>query len=265
MDIHDFRVMVIGAHPDDPDIRFGGTAAKLARKGARVRFVSAGNGKYGHHLMDQDELCERRHREMAAAAKVFGVESYTTMGLEDCEIEPTIENRRKMVRLIRSFAPHFVFTHRPCDYHADHRAVSQLVTDASYLLGVAKWCPEVPRPDVLPCVWYLPDNFTSVDGVLRNDLSVNVDDVVEQMFDAISCHVSQVFEWLPYDQNIVDKVPKDWATNRKARNEYLEHLWLDPLQRTFARRYNLPCVNAEVFELSEYGRKPTIEELAFFT
>ena len=263
MDIHDFRVLVIGAHPDDPDIRFGGTAAKLARKGARVRFVSVGNGNYGHHIMDPDELCARRHKEMEAAAKAWGIESYTTMGLEDCEIEPSVENRRKMVRLIRSFAPHFIFTHRPCDYHADHRAVSQLVTDASYLVGVAKWCPDVPRPDVLPCVWYLPDDFRTP-RELRNDLAVNVDDELEQMFDALSCHVSQVFEWLPYDQNIVDKVPKDWATNKTARNEYLSHLWLDPVQRTTARRYNLPYENAEVFELSEYGRKPTAEELAFF-
>lgn len=259
----DFRVMVIGAHPDDPDIRFGGTAAKLAAKGVRVRFVSVGNGYYGHHLMEDEALADRRHAEMRAAAKVWGIESYETMGFHDCEIEPSIENRRKMVRMIRAFAPHFVFTHRDCDYHADHRAVAQLVKDASYLLGVGRWCPEVPRPPVLPCVWYLPDVFTDP-RPLRNDLAVDVTAFRAKMFDAISEHVSQIYEWLPYDQGIVDRVPKDWMSNRAARDAYLEMLWMDPVQKAIARRFALPYDYAEVFELSEYGRRPTAEELAFF-
>ena len=140
------KVMVIGAHPDDPDVHCGGTAAMLAEKGARVVFVAMTNGDKGHHAMSADDLARRRFGEAQAAAKAYGIERYVIFDNHDCELEATLENRRRLTRVIREFGPHVIFTHRCNDYHADHRATGQLVMDATYLLGVPLWCPEVPIP-----------------------------------------------------------------------------------------------------------------------
>ena len=155
----DMRIMVVGAHPDDADNLAGGTAIKFARAGARVRFVSACNGDKGHHEMSCQGLAARRKAEAARAAAVFGIERYDVMDTPDCIIEPDIAQRDKFTRLIREFAPHLIFTHRLCDYHADHRATSQIVQDVAYMLGVPRWCADVPIPDVKPAIFFLSDDI----------------------------------------------------------------------------------------------------------
>ena len=64
----------------------------------------------------------------------------------DCELEPTVENRKKVIRIIRDFKPDLVLGHRLRDYHADHRAAAQLVQEAAYLTPVPKFCPDSPIP-----------------------------------------------------------------------------------------------------------------------
>jgi LmbE family N-acetylglucosaminyl deacetylase len=54
----------------------------------------------------------------------------------DGELLPNLGNRRQVIRLIRSFHPDLVLTHRPNDYHPDHRYTSQLVQAAAYLITV---------------------------------------------------------------------------------------------------------------------------------
>ena len=68
--------MVIGAHPDDADLNFGGTAIKLADAGAHVRFVSVCNGSKGHRVLSEKDLAERRFGEMQRSAAILGVEKY---------------------------------------------------------------------------------------------------------------------------------------------------------------------------------------------
>lgn len=57
------RILAIGAHPDDCDEQFGGTAAKLAKAGHRVKFLSVTNGDAGHHEMGGAALAKRRFLE----------------------------------------------------------------------------------------------------------------------------------------------------------------------------------------------------------
>jgi LmbE family N-acetylglucosaminyl deacetylase len=71
-----------------------------------------------------------------------------------------MEWKKKITKIIREFAPHLVFTHRTCDYHADHRAVAQLVMDVAYFLKVPYWCPEYPVPDIMPAVFFMRDRFS---------------------------------------------------------------------------------------------------------
>lgn len=257
----EFKVMVIGAHPDDCDIISGCTTLRLAEKGARVRYVSVCNGNMGHRTMPMKELAARRFGEAQAAAQMLGVEDYTVLDHGDCTLEPTLELRAELTRVIRRFAPDVVITHRTCDYHADHRAVAQAVMDASYLLGVPRWCEDVPRPDRLPAVLLLRDAFTTPREI-RPDVVVDATPYVDRWCDAIASHVSQFREWLPYDRGIEGEVP-DWD-DVPARRAFLMKYWGDARKGFDAKRFGAKFPLVEVFEISQYGRAPTAEDLKWF-
>ena len=87
------RVMAIVAHPDDADFRMGCLAVKLARQGARVRFVSVCNGNMGHQTMMPPELAARRKREAEEAGKKYGIERYDVLDNGDCSLMPDYERR----------------------------------------------------------------------------------------------------------------------------------------------------------------------------
>ena len=262
------RVMVIGAHPDDADIYCGATAIKLAKAGAKVRFVSLCNGNKGHQTMTSPALAARRFGETQCAAKAYGIESYSVGASPDCEIEPTLELREKVTRMIREFAPHCVITHRSTDYHADHRATGTAVLDSIYMLGVPLFCPETPVPETLPFVLYSSDDF-SVPRPLRADMIVPVDDVLDQLLEGWLCHVSQTSEWLLPEYGIDPATwPKDQARRKeifrtKVREMDNRNLVLhrDEIQRVFGGK---KLWGVEVYEISEYGRAPSAGEREFF-
>ena len=264
----DLRVMVIGGHPDDADQFAGCTAIKWADRGARVRFVSVCNGEKGWHLVPNDGVAERRRGETSAAAKAYGIERYDVWDVPDCEIEPTLELRRRMTRTVREFAPHVILTHRTCDYHADHRACSQLVQDMTYMLGLPNWCPETPVPDVRPAVFFMTDDF-DFPRELRPDAVVAVDDVMDRYLDALACHASQFFEFLPVDMGLdasVVPVRSDRAAVRDYLLKYHAAVKLTDATR-FAGRIAewYGSVDApkrvEAFEMSRYGRQLPEDEL----
>src|SRR4051794_16173182 len=126
------RLLIIGAHPDDADYAAGGTAALYRAQGHVVRMVSLTNGDAGHHQGGGAALAKRRLAEATAAGAVIGA-TYDLFPNHDGELLPTLDNRRQVIRLIRTFDPDLVLTHRPNDYHPDHRSTSQLVQDAAYM------------------------------------------------------------------------------------------------------------------------------------
>ena len=262
------RLLVIGAHPDDPDIRAGGLACAAAEAGHEVRFVSATDGRAGHHEQRGDELARRRREETAAAADTAGIE-YLVLDNPDGELEPTLENRKRMIRRIREFRPDVVLTHRTNDYHPDHRYTSQLVRDAAYMVTVPNVCPDVPALDANPVFAYLLDTFERP-YPFSPDVFVPIDeDALERKYDLLHCHESQMYEWLPYTQDDLESVPSEPA----ARREWLE---TDPIggleeMRGAADRFRQELVDrygvergreieyVEPFEVSEYGGELTPE------
>src|SRR6266850_450726 len=156
MSAESLRLLIIGAHPDDADYAAGGLAALYCAAGHVVKMVSLTNGDAGHHVKAGHDLAERRRREAAASAAVIGA-TYEVFHNHDGELLPTLENRRQVIRLIRSFRPNLVLTHRPNDYHPDHRYTSQLVQDAAYMVTVPAVVPEVPHLPRNPVIGYLPD------------------------------------------------------------------------------------------------------------
>ncbi len=153
------RLMIIGAHPDDPEFHAGGISTIYRRAGHTVLLVSVTDGRSGHYCLDPSELANMRNREAEAAANVIGA-TYETWDYPDGSLQPTINVRERVVRAIRSFGPDLVLTHRPNDYHPDHRAVGQAVQDASYMVTVPLVAPDTPALKKDPIVAYLPDLFT---------------------------------------------------------------------------------------------------------
>ena len=264
------RVMVIGAHPDDADIVCGCTAAKLVRKGARVKFVAVCNGDIGHHRLSHRETAATRRQETLNAAKVWGLDSYDIYGYGDCRVPNDFEARELVARKIQEFEPDIVITHRDCDYHVDHRTVGTLVKDCGYMLGCPHWIEGSKALRRRPLILLMSDVFT-VPRLMRPDILVDVDPFIGKWAEALNCQQSQFYEWLAWDKGIEDEVKAigDRKANIAGRNAYLMKYWgnrkvndakrfADAWREQYPGR---PVPKAvESFEISEYGRPPIEED-----
>ena len=264
------RILVIGAHPDDCELSCGGTAALWAARGHTVRFVSVTNGGTGHYRIGGVELVRRRAAEAKAAAGVIGIESQI-LPILNGGLVPTIEYRAMIIRLMREFMPDLVVTHRPWDYHPDHRYTSTLVADSIYVVTVPNNCPEVPALRRSPCLAYLSDHFRKP-APFQPDFVVAIDSVMEKKLDMILCHESQVLEWIPWNQRIENQVPKGRAARRRFVMKQHGLGSADEANRFRAQltaRYGEKRGNAvkfaEAFEKSEYGSRftPAFEKRVF--
>src|SRR5438552_17582933 len=123
------RVIAFGAHPDDCDIRAGGTAAQFAQMGHLVKFVSITNGDAGHQTEGGGALAKRRRLEAKESGRRLGIE-YDVLDNHDGELLPTLDVRHQVIRKIRHWNADIVLAPRPNDYHPDHRYTGVLVQDA---------------------------------------------------------------------------------------------------------------------------------------
>ena len=208
------KVMLIGAHPDDVEFRAAGTARKFLEQGAKVEFLVLCNGSKGHHILSPAETAAVRAKEAAAVKEVLGLDAYNIWDVEDCELEVTLENRRRLIRDIRRFAPDIIIGHRNNDYHADHRAAGQLLQDASYMLIVPHDCPDTPAMRRMPVIMYFEDTFKQ--PPFAPDVIVDVTSEIDTKVKAADKNVSQVYEWLPYSD--CEEAPTDPA-------ERIEWMW----------------------------------------
>lgn len=252
------RLLIIGAHPDDADYHAGGTAALWRRAGGEVLMVSLTDGGAGHHQQPGPPLVQRRRAEAAAAGAVVGAE-YRVLDHPDGALFADLAVRHEVIRLIRTFRPDLVLTHRPNDYHPDHRQTSLAVQDAAYMVTVPAVVPDVPHLAKDPIIAYLPDAFRRP-YPFQPDVAVDVGPVLDDIVSMLDRHVSQFYEWLPYNQGILDRVPADAA----ARKAWLAEQVKDRLRRQ-AERFRLLLIDqygpdrgaevefAEAFEGCEYG------------
>ena len=260
------NILVFGAHPDDCDIKAGGVAALYVQQGHRVKFVSVTNGDAGHHEMGGGPLAQRRYAEAQAAAEIIGIE-YELLDNHDGELMPTLENRYKIIRTIRAFQPDLIMTHRPNDYHPDHRYTSTLVQDAAYMVTVPNICALTPHLQKNPVIVYLSDGFMKP-SPFTPDVVVGIDAVIEQKIDMLHCHVSQFYEWLPYNSGTLDTVPTDASARRawladRLRNRFrvTAEKYRDQLIALYGEKSGSHIEYAEAFEGCEYGSSLTAENI----
>jgi LmbE family N-acetylglucosaminyl deacetylase len=262
------RIICFGAHPDDCELQAGGTAAMWAAAGHHVKFVSVTNGDIGHWREAGGPLARRRTAEVQAAAKVLGIET-EVLDIHDGELLPTLENRRTLTRLIREWRADIIMSHRPNDYHPDHRYTGVLIQDTAYMVAVPFFCPDVPPLRSNPVFLFYPDSFQKPQP-FRPDIAVSIDRVIDKKLDALATLESQFYEGgalgsaalLPEDPSKQEERRKTVRANHARRNQALAQRFRDKLGDWYGKDRADKVKHAEAFEVCEYGRQPDKKDLA---
>ena len=256
------RIIAFGAHPDDCDSRAGGVAARYAALGHHVKFVSVTNGDAGHPREGGGALAMRRRKEAQEAGRRIGIE-YETLDNHDGELVPSLDVRRQVIRKIREWKADMVLSPRPNDYHPDHRYTGVLVQDAAYMVVVPNICPDTPALRRNPVFFYFQDNFQRPNP-FRPDVAVSIDDVLEKKIRMQDAHTSQMYEWLPWVAGNLDKVPKDPAARLEWLGRNRGRSVSETVRQTLRKWYGAQADairSAEAFELCEYGRRPSDDDI----
>ena len=200
------RALVVAAHPDDIEFGCSGTVARWVDEGAEVVYALLTNGASGSSdpAMTRERLAEIRRAEQIAAAKVVGVEQVEFLGYEDGFLQPTLEVRREVVKLIRRVRPEVVVTMDPTVRfagdryinHPDHRAAGEVTLDAvipgsDTRLAYPDLLEEGLEPVRLTAVWL---TFSE-----QPNLVVDIGEQLQRKLDSLHCHTSQMPSGAPED------------------------------------------------------------------
>lgn len=257
------QIIMIGAHPDDCDIKGGGTAALFAEMGHHVKFISVTNGDAGHMEQGGGVLAQRRMQEAKEAGKRLGIE-YEVLDHHDGELLATLPIRLEIIRKIREWNADVVISHRSNDYHPDHRYTAILVQDAAYMVGVPNIAPDTPALGKNPVFLYFQDNFQKP-YPFRADIAIDVSPVFDKKIHAMDAHESQFYEWLPWIGKYESEVPQ----NREDRIEWLKSKRFGQiteasktsLEKWYGSQKAAQVEQVELFEICEYGSRPTEAEI----
>jgi LmbE family N-acetylglucosaminyl deacetylase len=262
------RIICFGAHPDDCELQVGGTAALWAAQGHHVKFVSVTNGDIGHWREAGGPLARRRTDEVQRCARLLGITT-EVLDIHDGELLPTLENRRTLTRLIREWKANIVMSHRPNDYHPDHRYTGILVQDSAYMVTVPFFCPDTPILQNNPVYFFYPDRFQKPNP-FQPDVAVDIDATIDKKLDAVDTLVSQFYEGgangsadlLPSDPAKQQERRRQVRESHGARNRDLAQRYRAKLAEWYGKEKADKVQYAEAFEICEYGRRPNRAELA---
>ena len=262
------RIITFGAHPDDCELDTAGVAAKWAAMGHKFKCVAVTNGDIGHWGTAGGPLALRRRAEAKEAARILGIET-EVLDNHDGEVMVTLENRKAIARLIRDWQADVVISHRPADYHPDHRYAGVLVMDAAYMVQVPFFTPEVAPLTRNPVFLFSEDRFQKPNP-FSGDIVVDISDVIEKKLAVVAAMPSQF-----YEGGCCDKpkggVPED-AAGQEARRKQVRESFMGRFAST-AERFRAKLAEwygadhaakvkyAEAFEVCEYGRQPDKAEI----
>ncbi len=196
------KVLVVLAHPDDPEFFCGATTARWVLAGHTVSYcvVTCGDKGTKDLTLNSDELCSIRQMEQRLAAQVLGVMDVRFLNYPDGYLVPDISLRRDITRVIRTVRPDVMVTCDPQTLftsngglnHPDHRAAGQAALDAVFPAARDHLnFPELLKdenlePHIVREVW--------VAGTLVPDVTLDVTDYWEIKIQALYAHKSQVGE-----------------------------------------------------------------------
>jgi len=260
------RIIAFGAHPDDAELKASGVAALWAAQGHKVKLVAMTNGDVGHFAMAGGPLAKRRKAEVAECARILGIENQV-LDIHDGELMPSLENRKTVARLIREWQADIVMGHRPYDYHPDHRYTGVLMDDAAVIVAAPFFTPDTPPTSRNPVFLYYSDAFQDP-RPFNPSLVVGIDEVADKKWRCISAMPSQFGDKDSWQGRTLPNVP-DGDREREAylldivkrRNEAVAEQYRDRLIALYGKDLGQKVKYAEAFQLSQYGRQVSVEEL----
>lgn len=187
------RVLVVGAHPDDPDFFCAGTVARWTAGGTPVWYLVVTLGQKGVPPgVDPATFGRTREAEQQEAARLLGVEGVTFLDGVDGEVFDTLALRGQITEVIRRFRPQIVVTHDPLTrlyrQHPDHRAVGFAALHAAFPASrLATFFPDQMALGLEPH----PVVGALLFGSERPDTFVDIAPVFERKVEALQAHVSQ--------------------------------------------------------------------------
>jgi LmbE family N-acetylglucosaminyl deacetylase len=260
------RIIAFGAHPDDAELKFAGTAALFAAQGAKVKLVALTNGDVGHFSQAGGPLAQRRKAEVEACHAKLGVAT-DVLDIHDGELMPDLETRKKVANLIRDWQADIVLSHRPWDYHPDHRAVGKLAEDAAVVVAAPFFAPYTPPTKKNPIFLFYSDPFLKpypFDPIL----AVGFDEVAQKKWDCIGDLPSQFADADSWQARYRANVPTDEAGRKaflmdgvKQRSADVANQYRALLLKLYGEQKGRAVKYAEAFELNQYGSPATVDEL----
>jgi len=213
-------VMVIGAHPDDPEFGCAGTVAKWASEGKEVYYclVTSGDAGTRDETITPGKLASLREKEQRAAALELGVKDVIFLHHHDGMVVNDMHLRRELALVLRKYQPQVVVTIDPWRHyqlHPDHRAAGQAALDAVYAARERLVFPEQLVDGIELCRPKLVYLFWTENA----DYYVDVSGTIQQRIAALKKHESQV----GHRDDIEERIRK-WAhdTGEKQGMEYAE-------------------------------------------
>ena len=190
------KVLAVGAHPDDIEILCAGTLFKMKNDGQEVEIAVATDGSAG--WKEQDYMLKTRKKEAEEAADFLGAKLYWMGFKDEFLFSENKETRLAFIELFRESKPDIVLTHYPGDYHPDHRAVSKLVFDATFVASVRNIKTKSPHHTKVPSLFY----FDTLAGLgFEPQIYIDITPFFENKKRMLSFHKSQL-EWLKIHDNI---------------------------------------------------------------
>lgn len=206
-------ILVILAHPDDPEFFCGATLARWISAGHTVNYCLFTKGEKGGNGGSESslEISTNREKEQLNAARTLGVKDVHFLDFEDGYLLPTLEARKQVVRIIRLLKPDIVVTCDPLNVfhrenylnHPDHLAAGKIVLEAIFpAVGNPLYFPELIDQEKL-----LPHQVNEVWISLTNqaDITLDVTDFWEFKIKALHEHKSQIGEIKAFDQRMLSR------------------------------------------------------------
>lgn len=198
------RAIFIYAHPDDIEFGVAGTAALWAKYGCEVTYVVITDGNVGSHEeeMTPGRIAEIRRAEQRAAAEVAGAKHCLFLGYHDGLLQPSLELRKDLVRLIRQFKPNVVVCGDPTVYfpnnarinHPDHRAAATAAIDAVFPASEMRLLyPDLIADGLMPH----KVNYVYVSNPQEANYYVDTSETIDLKIAALRQHKSQLGDWDP--------------------------------------------------------------------
>ncbi len=221
------KILVILAHPDDPEFFCGATIARWTDQGHDVVYwlLTKGDRGTNDRNMSPENLSRLREEEQKMAAQELGVTKVHFLSYPDGFLIPGPEIRREVTRIIRLEKPDILVTSDPTNFfpnndatinHPDHRAAGQIVIEGYFpAAGNPKFFPELLdeglEPHSVKEVWF---SLTHQPNIV-----IDVTDYWSRKINALHCHASQIGDPQKFDERMRSRRTPDSSEDRPRYEE----------------------------------------------